>query len=134
MAQTKRKRQTKHRGNAAGVVESRGRTSRPPSAAERKEAERKASRSERLSRKPTWRGAATKSALGAAFMFVFLMILAHPKHGSRLTAALFPALLVLCLYLPGSYYLETYMWKRRTGQARGGSGFGGMFGGFGRRK
>ena len=28
MAQTKRKRRTKHRGNAAGVVEARGRTSR----------------------------------------------------------------------------------------------------------
>ena len=31
MAQTKRKRRTKHRGNAAGQVETRGRTGRPPS-------------------------------------------------------------------------------------------------------
>ena len=35
MAQTKRKRQTKHRGNAAGVVESRGRTGRKPTEAEK---------------------------------------------------------------------------------------------------
>ena len=35
MAQTKRKRQTKHRGNAAGVVEARGRTGRKPTAAEK---------------------------------------------------------------------------------------------------
>jgi len=35
MAQTKRKRQTKHRGNAAGVVESRGRTGRKPTKAEK---------------------------------------------------------------------------------------------------
>ena len=35
MAQTKRKRQTKHRGNAAGVVESRGRTGRKPTGAEK---------------------------------------------------------------------------------------------------
>ena len=35
MAQTKRKRQTKHRGNAAGVVESRGRTGRKPTADEK---------------------------------------------------------------------------------------------------
>ena len=35
MAQTRRKRQTKHRGNAAGVVESRGRTGRKPTAAEK---------------------------------------------------------------------------------------------------
>ena len=35
MAQTRRKRRTKHRGNAAGVVESRGRTGRKPTAAEK---------------------------------------------------------------------------------------------------
>ena len=35
VAQTRRKRQTKHRGNAAGVVESRGRTGRKPTAAEK---------------------------------------------------------------------------------------------------
>ena len=35
MAQTKRKRQTKHRGNAAGVIETRGRTGRKPTAAEK---------------------------------------------------------------------------------------------------
>ena len=35
MAQTRRKRQTKHRGNAAGVIEARGRTGRKPTAAEK---------------------------------------------------------------------------------------------------
>ena len=35
MAQTRRKRQTKHRGNAAGMVESRGRTGRKPTPAEK---------------------------------------------------------------------------------------------------
>jgi hypothetical protein len=35
MAQTRRKRQTKHRGNAAGVVESRGRTGRKPTPGEK---------------------------------------------------------------------------------------------------
>ena len=34
MAQTKRKRRTKHRGNAAGTIETRGRTGRPPTAEE----------------------------------------------------------------------------------------------------
>src|SRR6266516_1140874 len=36
MAQTKRKRRTKHRGNAAGAIESRGRTGRKPTPEERK--------------------------------------------------------------------------------------------------
>ena len=36
MAQTKRKRRTKHRGNAAGSIEARGRTGRKPNETERK--------------------------------------------------------------------------------------------------
>ena len=36
MAQTKRKRRTKHRGTAAGTIQTRGRTGRPPTAEERK--------------------------------------------------------------------------------------------------
>ena len=36
MAQTKRKRRTKHRGTPAGTIQTRGRTGRPPSADERK--------------------------------------------------------------------------------------------------
>ena len=56
MAQTKRKRRTKHRGNAAGVVESRGRTGRRPTAEERK-ATRQSSLEDRRNRVPTWKGA-----------------------------------------------------------------------------
>ena len=37
MAQTKRKRRTKHRGNAAGSIEARGRTGRKPTAEESKQ-------------------------------------------------------------------------------------------------
>ena len=55
MAQTKRKRRTKHRGNAAGIVEHRGRTSRPPSPEERKKAAR-AARGDRYAKPldPQW--------------------------------------------------------------------------------
>ena len=61
MAQTKRKRRTKHRGNAAGIVESRGRTGRKPTAATsaRAEARRRRERREPLDQPPTWRGAST---------------------------------------------------------------------------
>src|SRR6266403_1192210 len=62
MAQTRRKRQTKHRGNAAGFVESRGRTGRKPTAAEKsgkaaEAARAKAKRVDPRDRPPTWRGA-----------------------------------------------------------------------------
>ena len=76
MAQTKRKRQTKHRGNAAGVVESRGRTGRKPTAAEKSgkpgdAARAKQKRLDRLDRPATWRGAFLR-ALVAAMVLVLL--------------------------------------------------------------
>src|SRR6202011_5735093 len=63
VAQTKRKRQTKHRGNAAGVVESRGRTGRKPTAAEKSGKGGDAARAkqkrpvDKRDLPPTWRGA-----------------------------------------------------------------------------
>ena len=51
MAQTKRKRRTKHRGNAAGTIEARGRTgpqARPPT--ERSASKAEQSRQKRLER------------------------------------------------------------------------------------
>src|SRR6185312_1262503 len=70
MAQTRRKRQTKHRGNAAGFVESRGRTGRKPTAAEKSgkaaEATRaKAKRVDPRDRAPTLRGAAARAPSAA---------------------------------------------------------------------
>lgn len=120
MAQTKRKRQTKHRGNAAGMIEARGRTSRPLSPEERKKTERLQSREQRLARRPTWKSAAGKSALAGALMFVFLLLVNKSGQGNRVVAAVVPAVLAVCLYMPASYYLELYMWRRRTGQAQGG--------------
>src|ERR1700727_2641274 len=76
MAQTKRKRQTKHRGNAAGVVESRGRTGRKPTAAEKSGkdgdvARAKEKRLDKADQPPTWKGAALR-ALIAAMALVLL--------------------------------------------------------------
>ena len=47
MAQTKRKRRTKHRGTPAGTIETRGRTGRPPTADERKKQNRMDARERR---------------------------------------------------------------------------------------
>jgi protein-S-isoprenylcysteine O-methyltransferase Ste14 len=116
MAQTKRKRQTKHRGNAGGVVEARGRTGRPPSAEEKKRVTRESRRDERLNRKPTVRGAARKALLGAAFMFVFVLVFIHAKSessSSRVTSAVIEAAIAGLLYFAGMYYFESAMWRRR---------------------
>jgi Flp pilus assembly protein TadB len=113
MAQTKRKRQTKHRGNAAGVVESRGRTGRPPTAAEksvegREKAQKRAQREQRYDRPPTWRGAFYRALVAAILMVVVSMFLVK----STLQAVLiFP--LVLAMYVPISYYTDFWMYRRR---------------------
>lgn len=113
MAQTKRKRRTKHRGNAAGTIEARGRTGRPPSAAEKKQAARAEAREKRLTTPPTWSGSAKRALLAGAFMFIFLYVTDHPQHGSRVLSALIFALVAMVLYIPGGYYLELHLYRRR---------------------
>jgi hypothetical protein len=120
MAQTKRK--TKHRGNAAGMVESRGRTGRPPTAAERKgtaasEKSKARDRSKigqqlnRLDRPPTWRGAIVKAMLAAiALLLIGILVLKNSSEAIEL----FP--IVLLLYIPVSYYADVWAYKRRQRQ------------------
>ena len=72
MAQTKRKRQTKHRGNAAGMVEVRGRTGRPGRPRNGHEGKGGALRTDRLDSEPTWRSAANRSAI-ATILFVVVI-------------------------------------------------------------
>jgi hypothetical protein len=112
MAQTKRKRQTKHRGNAAGVVEARGRTGRPPSPEERKRKERDESRENRLTRKPTWRQSMSRALLAGAFIFILLYI-TNSKSGNRLVSSILFAFVATLIYIPGGYYMELFMWRRR---------------------
>jgi hypothetical protein len=110
MAQTKRKRQTKHRGNAAGSVTARGRTSRPPSGKERKQQSRDEQRQARLNRRPTWKGMAQRAGLASVMMLILLLVLG--KGHNVLYAVGFGAV-AFCLYLPAGYYLEMFMWRRR---------------------
>ncbi|MGH2914335.1 MAG: hypothetical protein ACRDMX_05040 [Solirubrobacteraceae bacterium] len=108
MAQTKRKRHTKHRGNAAGTIETRGRTGRPPTAEEKKQQDRAKSRQARLAKPPSWRGAFKKAGLASAFMFVFLLITQR-----KVVPALIFAIVALGLYVPGSYYMDGYIYRRQ---------------------
>jgi len=113
MAQTKRRRQTKHRGNAAGVVEARGRTGRPPTADEKKRATRDQRREERLNRRPTWKSSGQRALLAGAFMFVFLLVTYHSKTGNRVVGAVIFAVLAMLLYMVLGFWLETFLWRRR---------------------
>lgn len=113
MAQTKRKRRTKHRGNAAGTIEARGRTGRPLSAEERKKADRVKLREQRLIKEPTWNQSFKRALVAAGLMFLFLLVTDHTKKGSPIVTAITFAIIALVIYVPAGYYLERFLWRRR---------------------
>jgi hypothetical protein len=115
MAQTKRKRRTKHRGNAAGIVEQRGRTSRPPSPEERKKQQKqsaRASRMDRYSKPPSWRSAANRALI---ITLVFLAVLVFAMR-RPLNASIALAGFMLLLYIPIGYFTDSFFYKRRQQQ------------------
>ena len=111
MAQTKRKRRTKHRGTAAGTIETRGRTGRPLSADEKRKQQRQTAREKRLNTPPTWKSSATRAAIAAVIVFVFILVTAKGSN-KLLTAVEFTAV-ALVFYIPAGYYLELTLYRRR---------------------
>lgn len=112
MAQTKKKRRTKHRGNAAGQIEARGRTGRKPTSAERKPTAREL-RLQRLDRPPTWRGAINRASIAAGVFFALLLIFFRDQGvGAKLAIAAF----MFLVYIPMGYYTDLFVYRRR--QAR----------------
>ena len=110
MAQTKRKRRSKHRGTAAGTIEARGRTGRPPTADEKKKELRAEARERRLNTPPTWRSSGIRASFAAVVLFVFLLV--TTKNHSIAVALVF-AVIALLLYIPAGYYLELHLFRRR---------------------
>jgi Flp pilus assembly protein TadB len=111
MAQTKKKRRSKHRGTAAGTIETRGRTGRPPSPKDRKKQTQRNAREERLNKEPTWRSSLTKASFAAVIMFVFLLV--TTKGSNRIGTALVFALFALLIYVPAGYYMDRWLYRRR---------------------
>ncbi len=110
MAQTKRKRRSKHRGTPAGTIEARGRTSRPPSPEERKKQARMDAREKRLGKPPTWKSSILRAGFAAIVMFVFLAATAK-KNGVAIGASF--AVVAFALYVPLGYYFELFLYRRR---------------------
>jgi hypothetical protein len=111
MAQTKRKRRTKHRGNPAGQIETRGRTGRRPTAEELGKGSRQTARERRMNKPPTWNSALLKAALMAALLFVFTRI---GLFGDEVPVeqSLFLCLFALLLYTPLAYVTDRWVYQR----------------------
>jgi hypothetical protein len=112
MAQPKRKRRTKHRGNAAGMVEVRGRTGRPVPGSERaggaKGGGRGGARVDRYSKPPTWKGSANRAAIATVLFVVVVAVIGQP-----IATAIGIGLAMFVIYVPIAYYTDNYLYKRR---------------------
>jgi hypothetical protein len=111
MAQTKRKRRTKHRGNAAGSIEARGRTGRKPTAEEQKKAGRQTARDRRMSKPPSWNSAAMKAGAMAVLLFVLTQV-GILGNDSDIKQGLFLSLLALVIYTPLAYTTDKWVYAR----------------------
>src|SRR3954469_3004846 len=112
MAQTKRKRRTKHRGNAAGMVEARGRTGRRLTAEEQKQASRKTAGNPRMLRKPTWKAAGLKAGAMAVLLFVMVQAGFLVKQAS-MASALAVSLIAVLLYTPLAFWTDKWSYNRQ---------------------
>jgi Flp pilus assembly protein TadB len=113
MAQTRKRRRTKHRGNAAGIIEARGRTGRKLTADERKPTSREL-RQQRWEQPPTWRSATTRAAFAAIIFAVLVVVL----MGRSIAQALVIGAFMLVLYIPLGYYMDLAIYRRRKRRAQ----------------
>ena len=111
MAQTKRKRRSKHRGNAAGVVEARGRTGRRPTEEELKKAGRETARERRMNKPPSWNSAFLKAALMAALLFLFTRLGVFGSTAG-IAQSLMLSLFALVLYTPLAFVTDRWVYQR----------------------
>jgi len=114
MAQTRKKRRSKHRGTAAGSIEARGRTGRKPTEQERKlssKEEARARRASRMDRVPSWQSAFYRALFASILLFVFTRIGLGPEIGIGASAAL--CVLALAIYVPLGYAFDTVIYRRR---------------------
>jgi hypothetical protein len=119
MAQTKRKRPSKHRGNAAGMIEARGRTGRKPTPEEKRPTGATAkgkkappAKVDKYATPPTWKGAINRAVLASVFVLGLAILVLHYSVGQM--AAVLPA--VLLIYVPLGYYTDLFIYNRRQRQ------------------
>jgi hypothetical protein len=115
VAQTKRKRRSKHRGNAAGTIEARGRTGRKATAEEQKKSAKKATgreaRAARLAQPPSWNRATLRAAAASGLLFVLTQVGLFQKD-VPLGQAIAVCLVAMLIYIPLGYAFDNWMYKR----------------------
>ena len=109
MAQTKKKRRRKQRGTQGGRVDNKPR-SRPRTRAEAKQrASAKRKPAARQDLPPTWRSSIIRGLVAAVIFFVLLLALFKRPFGTALALSAF----MLAFYVPGGYFIDMTLWRRR---------------------
>jgi len=109
MAQTKKKRRRKQRGTQGGRIDANTR-SKPRSRAEAKaRARAKRKPAARADLPPTWRSSIIRGLVAATIFFVLLLLLFKRPLGTALALSAF----MLAFYVPGGYFIDMTLWRRR---------------------
>ena len=116
MAQANKRRRRRHRGTQAGTIEARGRTSRPQTPRKPAQKTGRERRAERLNRPPTWRSSINRALIAAVLFGVFVAL---TSKGNKVTTGLVLAAAVFLFYLPLTYYLDRFMYRRRQRKQSG---------------
>ena len=115
MAQTrKQRRRTKHRGNAAGMVETRGRTGRKAETSDKGSSKGNGlvRRRDRATQPPTLKSALNRAAISALLLFALMLLLL--KQDAKQAFAL--SAVALAIYVPIGYFTDSFLYKRRMAQ------------------
>jgi hypothetical protein len=112
MAQTKRKRRTKHRGNAAGAIEARGRTGRKLTPEEQKATAKGNARQQRTRKPPSWNGAAAKAGMMAVLLFALTQLGILGSKGTTITQSIFLSLMAFVIYTPLAFVTDKWVYNR----------------------
>src|SRR3954451_14092814 len=117
MAQTRKKRRSKHRGTQAGTIETPGRTgravrsNRTPAT---KQASARQRRETRFDKEPTWRSSLNRAAFAAVILAIFIGI-----TQKNIAQGVILGLVAMIIYVPMSYYTDRLLWRRRQRQKQG---------------
>lgn len=115
MAQTKKKRRSKHRGTAAGTIERAGRTGKPQTRADAKQIARQR-RAERLDKPPEWKSTINRAGIAALVFAVLVVVL----FGRPVASGVLLGVVMFAIYVPLGYATDAaiYRFRQRRKQAQ----------------
>lgn len=108
MAQTKKKRRSKHRGTAAGTIERAGRTGKPQTRADAKQIARQR-RAEKLDKPPEWKSTINRAGI-AAIVFAVLVV---ALFGRPILSGVLLGVVMFAIYVPLGYATDSAIYRFR---------------------